>query len=240
MSASASFQIDPGTAVYGAADTAQDAAVSVTVNCRLVSTSGVSSIAWRIFGTHGVAAPAITLSGNPTGQIASFDTAATIGQAYGIECKVNGGAGVTGDAATTQTNALYVLDYLENRPFFIGETYEDDSTYGVVVRLNKALTLRKLNTTAVASSPYNVLDTDVIILLDTTAPRTVNLPAAASHTGRELWIKDSTGNAAANNVTIDGNAAETIDNAATDTISVNYDMRHLFCDGTEWWVIGRR
>lgn len=136
MSASASFQIDPGTGVYGTANTAADAAALATVNCRLVSTSGVSSIEWRIFGTHGVAAPAITLSGNPTGQIASFDMAAGTGQAYGIECKVNGGAGITGDSSTTQTSAVYVLDTTGYRRFFIGETYERNSTYGVVLQLN--------------------------------------------------------------------------------------------------------
>ena len=238
MVASASFQIDPGTAVYGTADTAADAAVSVTVNCRLVSASGVSSIAWRIFGTHGVAAPTITLSGNPTGQIASFDLAATLAQAYGIECKVNGGFGVTKETATTQLSAVFVLDRLGKRPYFIGETLESDSTYGVIPRMNDAQSLEKLTTTAVSSSPYTVLASDVILLVDTTGAITVDLPAAASNTKRELYIKDSTGGAAGNNITLDGNASETIDNVTTHVISTAYGRRRIYCDGTEWWVIG--
>lgn len=135
--ASALFQIDPGTLVYGTAGVAQNAAAGATVNCRIASTVGVDSIAWRIFGTSGTATPAITLSGSPTGQIASFALPAGVGQAYGIECKVNGGTGT--DFGDTKTSAVYVLDANGRRPFFIGETYEADATYGVVPRLNTAV-----------------------------------------------------------------------------------------------------
>lgn len=135
--ASALFQIDPGTGSYGTAGVAQNAAASATINCRIASTVGVDSLAWRIFGTHGVAAPAITLSGSPTGQIASFTLPAGVGQAYGIECKVNGGTGT--DFGDTKTSAVYVLDANGRRPFFIGETYEADATYGVVPRINTAV-----------------------------------------------------------------------------------------------------
>ena len=134
--ASASFQIDPGTGVYGVAGVAQDAAAGATVNCKLASVVGVDSIAWRIIGTGGTASPAITLSGAPTGQIASFTLPAGTGQAYGIECKVNGGSGT--DFGDTKTSAVYVLDIAGQRPFFIGETYESDATFGVVPRLNTA------------------------------------------------------------------------------------------------------
>lgn len=135
--ASALFQIDPATGVYGVAGVAQNvSAAGGTVNCRLASTVGVDSVTWRIFGTHGVAAPAITKSGSPVGQIASFTVPAGVGQAYGIECQVNGGTGaVFGD---TKKSAVYVLDAGAQRPFFIGETFEADATYGVVPRLNTA------------------------------------------------------------------------------------------------------
>lgn len=136
-SASALFQIDPGTGSYGTAGVAQDANASVTVNCRIASTLGVDSYAWRVFGTGGTASPAITLSGSPTGQIASFTLPAGVGQAYGVELKVNGGTGT--DFGDTKTSAVYVLDANGRRPFFIGETYEADATYGVVPRLNSAI-----------------------------------------------------------------------------------------------------
>ena len=139
--ASALFQIDPGTGTYGTAGVAQNAAAGATINCRLASTVGVDSVQWRIFGTSGVATPAITTSGSPPGQIATFTLPAGTGQAYGVECKVNGGTGVTFGNSTygdTKTNAVYVLDIAGQRPFFIGETFESDATYGVVPRLNTA------------------------------------------------------------------------------------------------------
>jgi len=141
MPASATFQIDPGTNVYGVAGVAQNAAAGATVNCRLASTVGVDSVQWRIFGTSGVATPAITTSGSPPGQIATFTLPAGTGQAYGVECKVNGGTGSSfGDATygDTKTGAVYVLDIAGQRSFFIGETFESDATYGVVPRLNTA------------------------------------------------------------------------------------------------------
>ena len=134
--ASALFQIDPGTSVYGATGVAQNAAAGATVNCRIASAVGVDAVEWRIFGTGGTATPALTLSGSPPGQIATFTLPAGAGQAYGIECKVNGGTGT--EFGDTKTSAVYVLDAAAQRPFFIGETYESDATFGVVPRLNTA------------------------------------------------------------------------------------------------------
>lgn len=142
MAASAQFEIDPGTGTFGPPGVAQNAAnTGVTVNLRIASTSGIdpTQIAWRIFGTHGATAPTISLSGAPLGQLASFTIEAGSAQAFGIELKVNGGEGKTGEAATTSKSAVYVLDDLGNRPFFIGETFESDDTFGTVPRLNDAL-----------------------------------------------------------------------------------------------------
>jgi len=141
--ASALFQIDPGTGSYGSSGVAANAAAGVTVNCRITSMVGVDSIEWRIFGTHGVTAPTITLSGSPNGQIASFalGTAANNpnGQAYGIECKVNGGDSRFSESGDTATSAVFVLSPTDKRPAFIGETFESDATYGVVPRVAELL-----------------------------------------------------------------------------------------------------
>lgn len=74
------------------------------------------------------------------------------------------------------------------------------------------------------------------ILVDATGgAKTINLPAAASHTYRIYNIKkiDASGNA----VTIDGAGAETIDGAATQVIAAQYDSYTIQSDGTEWWII---
>lgn len=63
---------------------------------------------------------------------------------------------------------------------------------------------------------------------------TITLPAPASTDF--VRIKDN-GNAEANNITINPNAAETIDGAASNVISSNYGSITLASDGTNWFIL---
>jgi len=96
----------------------------------------------------------------------------------------------------------------------------------------------KFNRTATAVT-YTALVTDCIIGVTSTASaRTINLPlAATAGEGKIFVIKDESGGAAANNITIDGSGAETIDGAATKVISTNYGTATLYCSGTAWFSI---
>ena len=130
MALSALFEINPGTG-YGTAGEAQDVdRAGATVQCRVADMTGVVSITWTIFGTNGVATPSIT---NSTAEVMSFTVPAGDNQAYGIQCVVGDGAGDT----DTRKSAAYVLTPGGARPFFIGETFERDSDYGVVPDLEK-------------------------------------------------------------------------------------------------------
>jgi len=65
---------------------------------------------------------------------------------------------------------------------------------------------------------------------------TVTLPEATGGAdGRVFHIKKV--DASANAVTVDGHAAETIDGAATQALSAQYDSIMLVSDGTEWWIL---
>ncbi len=76
---------------------------------------------------------------------------------------------------------------------------------------------------AFAASPYTVLATDTYLEVDTAGGAiTINLQAAALRGGKPLGIKDVTGHAAANNITIVPNGAETIDGAATLVITADF------------------
>jgi len=89
------------------------------------------------------------------------------------------------------------------------------------------------------SANYTALVTDHIILADTSGGAfKITLPAVANATGLILtFIRTGAG---ANLLTIDGNAAETINGAANNTdMDAQYDMLTLYCDGTEWFIIGR-
>jgi len=81
---------------------------------------------------------------------------------------------------------------------------------------------RKL--TAVADAGRTITDADGIIAhTGTTAPRTDTLPDATKCNGKEIVIKDATGNAATHNITIDPViGGQTVDGAATIAISTNW------------------
>lgn len=90
----------------------------------------------------------------------------------------------------------------------------------------------------VSAVSYTALTTDVIIgITDTTAARTVTLYAASGNAGKILIVKDQSGAAATNNITIDGNASENIDGALTKAINTNYGSMTLYCDGVNWFIV---
>lgn len=83
-----------------------------------------------------------------------------------------------------------------------------------------------------AASTVTLTTTDGIKTLELTGTtQTVNLPACASNTGRDLDIKKTS---ATGTATIDPNAAETIDGASTLALATQYDHARLTCDGTNW------
>ncbi len=77
------------------------------------------------------------------------------------------------------------------------------------------------------------------LLIGNTAARTLTLPPVAMVRAGG-WIRVVKTTAAAFAVTLDGNAAETIDGAATlATLDAQYDAAHLLCSGSEWIVLSR-
>lgn len=97
---------------------------------------------------------------------------------------------------------------------------------------------QKVARTATSTTPYTVLVSDYYIAIDCSGgAKTAVLPAAATVGAGTVYIfKDVTGNAAANNITIDGSGAETIDGAATLVMNTNYQSVTLISNGTNWEV----
>jgi hypothetical protein len=81
-------------------------------------------------------------------------------------------------------------------------------------------------------------DSFIVINTDTTSARTITLPAASSVTaGRYYIIKDKTGDAATNNITITPAGSDTIDETASSTtISQAYSSLTLISDGVSNWL----
>jgi len=93
----------------------------------------------------------------------------------------------------------------------------------------------KLTETAIT---YVVLSTDYLIgITNTGAARTITLPSAASSSGKVFIVKDQSGGASSNNitVTVDGGATN-IDNATTFVINTNYGAANFYSNGTQYYV----
>lgn len=88
--------------------------------------------------------------------------------------------------------------------------------------------------------PYNILNSDFIIAVDSSAAHQVNLPATPL-TGQRFVVIDHTGTANANNITISGNGNNIVIAAgvpgATNAIAQNWGVRSLTFTGTLWQVI---
>jgi hypothetical protein len=85
---------------------------------------------------------------------------------------------------------------------------------------------------AVSASTYN----DVIIgVTNTAAPRTITLSSADVANGKFIIIKDESGAASANNITIATEGAELIDGEASVEITADYGVIRLYSNGTNWF-----
>jgi hypothetical protein len=82
----------------------------------------------------------------------------------------------------------------------------------------------------------SIVSGDYAILADSTSGAiTINLPTAAILAGRIFVFKRV--NAGANNVVIDPAASETIDGAATYTLSAQWASVTIISNGTNWFII---
>jgi hypothetical protein len=75
---------------------------------------------------------------------------------------------------------------------------------------------------------------NVIWLADTTSARNRTLDAS----GVRLQVKDVTGSAGTNNITLTAPGGQTINGNATETIDVNYGWVEYVRSGTNWTTIG--
>ena len=97
--------------------------------------------------------------------------------------------------------------------------------------ISSALTLlgRQLyGSTPVTSTPYVPVATDTFLLINVSGAAVVNLPSAASRNGYPIIIKDTSGAANTNNITINRNGTDTIDGLTSIPITANYGGYWLY------------
>lgn len=90
---------------------------------------------------------------------------------------------------------------------------------------------------------YTMLLTDVgfgwvVAVTDTSASRTINLPVANTvPAGWQTTIKDESGGAATNAITVSRSSTDTIEGATSRAINTNYGVLKLYSDGVSKWFI---
>ena len=94
--------------------------------------------------------------------------------------------------------------------------------------------------TTSAAGNYTVLTTDKVILKTgiTGGGDTVTMPAAPT-TGQIFIIKDASGTATTNNITVDTSGAPLIDGSATLIINGNYNAVTLQFDGVNYFILSK-
>jgi hypothetical protein len=91
------------------------------------------------------------------------------------------------------------------------------------------------------TADYTITDTDGVVhvlMTTSTTDRTVTLPTVADNTGRIITVTKV--DSASGSVTIDGEGAETIDDATTHEFFSQYDSMTVQSDGSEWWIIDKK
>jgi len=91
-------------------------------------------------------------------------------------------------------------------------------------------------TTETGNATLTVAEGGIILANSSGGAFTLTLPAAATSSG--LWYTVKFIDSGTNIVTLDGNAAETIDGAGTNTeLDAQYDYITIVCDGSNWHII---
>jgi hypothetical protein len=141
--------------------------------------------------------------------------------------------------------AIFPESFQQRQSFYpVARDFVGDPEWGTIVGdpidqadLQLALAaLQPITLLTTKTANYTATISDGVILVDASGGGvTITLPPASGNPGVLIKIKkiDTTSLA----VTIDGNAAETIDGGLTAVIVTPYVALAVQCDGTKWWIV---
>ncbi len=204
----------------------------------------------RLGNSSALALPMIVGGGNNFVAIAGTNSLGGIGQgvvcpaplidAAGGSILVAGGHGFVSDGAFTTSvpGGVVTLRFL-NDGFsggsFPGQTY----CFPALIAGGGTLTWlcqvrdRHLVNATVTATPYAATFNEAVMVDTSAIAITVNAPRANPAKGERLVVKDRTGNAAANNITIAGTGGDTVQNGS---IATNGQAKTWISDGAGTWV----
>jgi hypothetical protein len=127
-------------------------------------------------------------------------------------------------------SALVVVD-----EYYVGQAITTTPSPDDIVSLNGGFLVWP-NQLVNTAGPTTITANSVRCDTSSVAP-IVTLPAFP-FPGFEITVFDLSGNAAANNITINGNGGQLINGIASAVISTNFGYRRLTYDGTNWTIVG--
>lgn len=112
-----------------------------------------------------------------------------------------------------------------------------DFTASSNIDFNDSTVINLTNDRRASATSFTTAGDTINAITSTAAARTVTLATADVHEGKIIYVKDESGGAATNNITVDTQGSETIDGNSTGTISANYGVLRLYSDGTNWFTL---
>lgn len=96
-----------------------------------------------------------------------------------------------------------------------------------------------LKTRIVTATPYNVVNSDDVIFVNVAGAATVVLPATGNDGSekRSFYIKDFSGLAQTNTITISSAGGKTIDGVSFALLNSGFSHIHVVYDGNDWKII---
>lgn len=144
----------------------------------------------------------------------------------------------------TKTNGIYTLGFdisVLDTPIIsdlsINEVLIRNTVTGAYGRVALTSLVAAGSYATAVTGLHNVSATETFLRCALTGAAAINLPASASRNGLDLDIKDSAGNFATYNATINPNGAETIDGMASLVGNQNYMFIKLRPKTSGWEVI---
>ena len=123
-----------------------------------------------------------------------------------------------------------------NGDIFINSESNNENVYQKISGTWKRLSRDTLTNILVDSSTYTIQTTDEYIGVNNSGTVNLTLPSASSD-GKKYIIKDESGNANTNNITIDTEGSELIDGASSYTLDNNYESITVIKRNGNFYII---
>jgi hypothetical protein len=91
--------------------------------------------------------------------------------------------------------------------------------------------------TGLVGTGYTASPGQLVLVSTQSSPATITLPSATNIVGQRVSVKDASGSASTNNITVSASNSQRIDGSSSVSISTSYGSVTVVSDGSNWWTI---